>query len=79
MGVLSVSMKTLLTSWSCDIIRKTFYEGGIDELVSLEGWNTLSRHTCSLIDSSNSVVSNRFDTDTKSASLTFTLRLMLNG
>ena len=33
-----------LCDWA-DIIRKTFYDGGIDEVISLVVWSTLSVHT----------------------------------
>ena len=50
-------MKTLRQVGHGDIIRKTFYEGGIDELVSTRRLEHIVKAMpCSLIDSRNSVM-----------------------
>ena len=63
---------------TCTWIRKTFYEGGIDELVSTRRLEHIVKWFAMFNDRLKiQLCVNRFDTDTKSASSTPTLRLML--
>ena len=58
-----------LCDWA-DIIRKTFYDGGIDEVISTVVWSTLSAYSI-WADKVKAikVCLNRFDDDTKQSFL----------
>ena len=64
-------MKISLTSWllGFDVIRKTFYEGGIDELVSTRRLEHIVKAFAMFGDRLKAIqlCVNRFDTDTKGA------------
>ena len=63
-------MKISLTSWLLvDVIRKTFYEGGIDELVSTRRLEHIVKAFAMFGDRLKAIqlCVNRFDTDTKAA------------
>ena len=58
---------TRLVDWA-DIIRKTFFDGGIDEIISTRRLVHIVRHTLSLVTKEKAIKTciSRFDEETKS-------------
>ena len=77
LGVNDDEFANKLVDWA-DVIRKSFYEGAVDEVISTRRLVHIAKAYSMFNDKLKSieVCLARFDEDTKHPSLTFTLRLM---